>query len=123
MNVRINQLKSQDKMTYQKNGELQGIYHQTKKISQIDKGISTHHSLNHLCEHMAFVSQIESKSINEALNYENWVTVMHDELNQCVRNNIWVLVPKFDYMNVIGTKWVFKNKLDKTGMITKNKVR
>jgi len=72
---------------------------------------------------MAFVSQIESKSINEALNYENWVTVMHDELNQCVRNNIWVLVPKFDYMNVIGTKWVFKNKLDKTGMITKNKVR
>ena len=40
-------------------------------IGQIDKGVSTHHSLNNLHEHMSFVSQIEPKYINEALNNEN----------------------------------------------------
>jgi len=31
---------------------------------------------------MAFVSQIELKSIYDALKDENWVAAMHDELNQ-----------------------------------------
>jgi len=53
-------------------------------IGQIDKGISIHLSLNNLCEHMAFVSQIEPKFVIEALNDENWVTTMHDELNQFI---------------------------------------
>ena len=26
-------------------------------------------------------------------------------------------------MNIIGTKWVFKNKLDEHGLITRNKAR
>ena len=36
---------------------------------------------------------------------------------------MWFLVPKFDNVNVIGTKWVFRNKLDESGMITRNKAR
>jgi len=67
---------------------------------------------------MAFVSQIEPKTICDAL----WVVVRHDELNQFTINDVWFLVPKFDCMNVIGTEWVFRNKLDESGMITRNKV-
>jgi len=26
-------------------------------------------------------------------------------------------------MNIIGTKWVFKNKMDESGVITRNKAR
>jgi len=37
---------------------------------------------------MAFVSQIEPKTICEALHYENWVVAMHDELNQFNRNDV-----------------------------------
>lgn len=34
--------------------------------------------------------------------------------------NIWWLVPKADYVNIIRTKWIFKNKIDERGCVTKN---
>ena len=33
------------------------------------------------------------------------------------------LVPKPPQKNIIGTKWVFKNKLNEQGEVTRNKVR
>jgi len=36
---------------------------------------------------------------------------------------VWSLVPKTTQMNVIGTKWVFRNKSDDLGVITRNKAR
>jgi len=48
---------------------------------------------------------------------------MHDKLNQFTRNDRWYLVPKVDCMNVIGTNWVLRNKLDEASVITRNKVR
>jgi len=38
--------------------------------------------------------------------------------NQFIRNDVWILVSKSDDMNIIGTKWVFRNKLDETRMVT-----
>jgi len=46
---------------------------------------------------------------------------MHEKLNQFVRNEVWFLVPKTAEMNIIGSKWVFRNKLDDDGMITRHK--
>ena len=66
---------------------------------------------------MDFVSQIESKSIGDALKDEHWVVAMHDELNKFTRNDVWFLVPKTNCMNFIGTKWVFSNKLDELCVI------
>jgi len=61
--------------------------------------------------------------VNDALCDSNWVVAMQDELNQLTRNDVWSLVPKTDAMNVIGTKWVFRNKMDENGNIIKNKAR
>jgi len=72
---------------------------------------------------MAFVSQVEPKSVDEALEDRNWINAMHEELNQFARNEVWTLVPRSKEMNVIGTKWVFKNNIDEQGVIVKNKAR
>jgi len=40
-----------------------------------------------------------------------------------VRNDVWSFVPKTTQMNVIGRKWVFRNKSDDSGVITRNKAR
>ena len=92
-------------------------------IGQIKEGVSTCSSISNFSRHTAFVSQVEPKSIEEALKDEKWVEAMHEELNQFARNDVWFLVPKTDEMNIIGSKWVFRNKLDDAGVITRNKAR
>jgi hypothetical protein len=40
---------------------------------------------------------------------------MEEELNHIEKNETWELVPIPKFNNVIGTKWVFINKLDEYG--------
>lgn len=46
---------------------------------------------------------------------------MNEELDHIRKNNTWELVPQLKDKNVIGRKWVFKNKLYEDGEVTKNK--
>ena len=48
---------------------------------------------------------------------------MQKELNQFERNGVWDLVRRPQHNQVIGTRWVFRNKLDEHGVITRNKAR
>ena len=91
--------------------------------SQILKGVSTRSTVSNYYEHMTFVSQVEPKSNEEALKDYKWVAAMHEELYQFTRNDVWFLVPRSDQMNIIRCKWVFRNKLDESGVITRNKAR
>ena len=43
---------------------------------------------------------------------------MQEELNQFERNKVWHLVERPCDRPVIGTKWVFRNKFDETGVVT-----
>ncbi|GJV52835.1 retrovirus-related pol polyprotein from transposon TNT 1-94 [Tanacetum coccineum] len=70
-----------------------------------------------------FISTIEPKNINEALKDENWVMAMQEELNQFITNDVWELVPNPMDMTIIRTKWVYRNKLDENGVVTRNKAR
>ena len=47
---------------------------------------------------------------------------MNDELDQIEKNQTWELVPRTKGMNVIGTKWIFKNKFNEHSNVTRNKV-
>ena len=44
-------------------------------IGQIKEGVSTRSFISNFCRHTAFVSQVEPKSIEEALKDEKWVEV------------------------------------------------
>ena len=48
---------------------------------------------------------------------------MDEELDQIEKNDTWELVPRPKNKNVIGTKWVFRNKLNKDGHVTRKKDR
>ncbi|GJY00364.1 retrovirus-related pol polyprotein from transposon TNT 1-94 [Tanacetum coccineum] len=65
----------------------------------------------------------EPKNVNEALGDESWVIAMQVELNQFVANDVWDLVPLPMSQTVRGTKWVFRNKLDENGIVSRNKAR
>ncbi|GJY12181.1 retrovirus-related pol polyprotein from transposon TNT 1-94 [Tanacetum coccineum] len=68
-------------------------------------------------------SVIEPKNIKEAIQDESWTMAMQEELNQFKTNDVWSLVPPPDNQTIIGTKWVFKNKLDENGVVSRNKAR
>ncbi len=55
---------------------------------------------------------IEPATVDEALLDDGWILAMQEELNQFQRNDVWDLVPKPPQKNIIGTKWVFRNKLN-----------
>ena len=48
---------------------------------------------------------------------------MQEELNQFERSEVWELVPRPSNQSVIGTRWVFRNKIDENGIIIRNKAR
>ncbi|GKC06787.1 zinc finger, CCHC-type containing protein [Tanacetum coccineum] len=68
-----------------------------------------------------FISTIEPKNVNEALGDESWIVAIQEELNQFIANDVWKLVSQPQNMTIIGTKWVFKNKLDENSVVSQNK--
>ena len=72
---------------------------------------------------IGLISMIEPTTVDEALSDDGWILAMQEELNQFQRNDVWDLVPKPQHKNIIGTKWVFRNKLNEQGEVTRNKAR
>jgi hypothetical protein len=91
-------------------------------LGDINKGVTTHSRIANFCEHYSFVSSIEPFRVEEALQDQDWVLAMQEELNNFKRNEVWSLVPR-PKQNVVGTKWVFRNKQDEHGVVTRNKAR
>jgi hypothetical protein len=65
---------------------------------------------------------LEPLRVEDALGDADWVMAMQEELNNFTRNEVWSLVER-PKQNVIGTKWVLRNKQDEDGLVTKNKAR
>ncbi|GKG21128.1 gag-pol polyprotein, partial [Tanacetum coccineum] len=50
-----------------------------------------------------------------------WIEAMHEELHQFNRLDVWELVDKPLYKNVINMKWLWKNKCDEENTVIRNK--
>ncbi|KAK1682994.1 hypothetical protein QYE76_043842 [Lolium multiflorum] len=95
-----------------------------KVLGDVRAKVSTRRQLANFSNHHAYISVVEPKKVFEALEDSDWVEAMHEELNNFKRNKVWTLVEKpKECRNVIGTKWIFKNKQDEFGNIVRNKAR
>lgn len=69
------------------------------------------------------MSLVEPKTINDALDDEFWYAACHEELEQFTILDVWDLVPRPAEVNIVGTKWIFKNKIDDEGNVNRNKAQ
>ncbi|PNX55952.1 hypothetical protein L195_g049586, partial [Trifolium pratense] len=99
-------------------------YHPPEQIiGNTEDGVRTRRALQNNENDLAMISQIEPKSINEAIIDESWIEAMKEELLQFEKNEVWNLVPPPQNHSIIGTRWVFRNKLDENGKVIRNKAR
>jgi hypothetical protein len=87
-------------------------------LGSIRRGVTTHSRLANFCEHDSFVSPLEPSKVEGTLDDKDWMIAMQEELSNFTWNEVWSLVER-PKQNVIGTKWVFRNKQDEHGMVTK----
>nr|GFB30955.1 hypothetical protein [Tanacetum cinerariifolium] len=77
----------------------------------------------HTCMFTCFLSQEESKRVHQALKDPSWIETMQEELLQFKMQKVWILVDLPHGKRAIGTKWVYRNKKDKRGIVVRNKAR
>ena len=92
-------------------------------IGDPDAGVQTRTTTTNECLFHSFLSQTKPKKVEEALQDADRVTAMQEELNEFERNKIWTLIPRTKNRSIVGTNWVFRNKTDSEGIITRNKAR
>ena len=87
------------------------VHHQLAKdhpvdliMGDISKGVQTRSRVASFCQHYSFVSFLEPKRVDEALDDPDWVMSMQDELNNFTWNQVWELVERPKNYNVIGTR-------------------
>ncbi|GJZ65756.1 retrovirus-related pol polyprotein from transposon TNT 1-94 [Tanacetum coccineum] len=98
------------KVTKKKNLE-NDIEDETLKI---DKIVNIKESRNHPLENV--IGNLNQRTLrSQAQNQKR--------INQFTANDVWELVPQPRNMTIIGTKWVFRNKLDENGIVSRNKAR
>nr|GEZ52217.1 retrovirus-related Pol polyprotein from transposon TNT 1-94 [Tanacetum cinerariifolium] len=87
---------------------------------------STRHQLEsnaEMCMFALTVSQTEPKNIKEAMTDSAWIESMQEELHQFDRLDVWELVDRPLFTNVINLKWLCKNKRDEENNVIQNKSR
>ncbi|GJW57987.1 putative ribonuclease H-like domain-containing protein [Tanacetum coccineum] len=87
-----------------------------------DQQRNNHIDFQH-CLFACFLSQVEPRSVAQALEDPSWVDAMQEEMQQFKFQNIWVLVDLPEGKYAIGTKWILKNKRDVRGIVVRNKAR
>ena len=79
-------------MVDRRNSPLLQAHPQDLIIGSPSKGVMARsQKLASFIDHHSFVSCVEPKNVKEALQDSDWINVMHEELNNFTRNEVWTL--------------------------------
>ncbi|GKD74555.1 putative ribonuclease H-like domain-containing protein, partial [Tanacetum coccineum] len=76
-----------------------------------------------ICIQLLKQGESEPKNVIQALKDPSWIEAMQEELLQFKLQKVWTLMDLPYGKRAIGSKWVFKNKLDERGIVIRNKTR
>lgn len=91
-------------------------------LGDMQSVVKTRNQLSKM-SNVGFISTIEPKNPKEASTDDSWILTMQEELNLFTGNDVWELVPRPENKTIIGTKWVYKNKMNEQGEVVRNKAR
>nr|GEY73609.1 hypothetical protein [Tanacetum cinerariifolium] len=94
-----------------------------KIIGDPKSSVRTRGQLANSCLFSCLLSSIVPANVVEALRDVDWVSAMQEELDQFARLKVCRLVPRTEGKSVIKTKWIFKNKKDKSSLVIRIKAR
>jgi len=92
-------------------------------LGEKEAGVQTRRTIIETSSFLALLWSTKPQNVNEPCKDECWVKAMNEELEKIEKNNTWELVPRPHDKNTIGTKWIFKNKLNENGEVIRNKAR
>nr|GEV37597.1 retrovirus-related Pol polyprotein from transposon TNT 1-94 [Tanacetum cinerariifolium] len=95
-------------------------------IRNPSQSVRTRHQLEsdgEMCMFALTVSRTKPKNIKEAMADSAWIESMQEELHQYDRLDVWELVDRLLYKNIINIKWLWKNKRDEENTVIQNKSR
>jgi hypothetical protein len=104
---------------------IQKVYPPQQIIGNLNERVTHSSRSAHLScfSNTLFVALFEPRDVGHTLSDSSWVNAVHGELENFERNQVWTLVDPPRDVNVIGTKWVFKNKQGDDGEIVRNEAR
>ncbi|GJT76682.1 retrovirus-related pol polyprotein from transposon TNT 1-94 [Tanacetum coccineum] len=88
-------------------------------VPNVNEASTSHNMFNEQLED----AYIDTTNVAKAMKDADWVSVMQEELDQFIRFKVWRLVPRPKTKTTIKTKWIFKNKKDKSSLVIRNKAR
>ncbi|GJT54899.1 retrovirus-related pol polyprotein from transposon TNT 1-94 [Tanacetum coccineum] len=105
-----------------------GQTYQTDQTTQTDEILndnpfehSNHNNDEQIIDNLPNIEDIQISKHLSSPNVED--TSIFSLKKNLKRNKVWTLVPALYGKNIIGSKWVFRNKRDETGIVIKNKAR
>jgi hypothetical protein len=103
---------------------IQKVHPPRQIIGNLNERVTHSSRLAHLScfSNTLFVALFEPRFVGHTLSDSSWVNAMHEDLENFERNQVWSLVDPPRDVNVIGTKWVFKNKQGEDGEVVRNKL-
>ena len=104
---------------------VQNKHYESKKIREKELGVQTRRKFIGISRHanMEILCQVEPKNSNQSSEDKHGIKEIDEELYQIEKNKTWEIVPRPKRKNVIGTEWVFKNKLNEDGHVVRNNGR